>query len=76
MLVSTSIGENYALAAKKAGDPVRLAFMPEDPRSAEEKLELLGERLRAAADKSRPVPRQAIENALKPSQEQTPGARC
>ncbi len=41
--------------------------MPEEKKNAEEKLRLLGERLRAGAAKIRPVPKEVIENALKPT---------
>ncbi len=43
--------------------------MPDEQKSAEEKLRLLGERLRAGAAKIRPVPNQVIEQALKPVQD-------
>jgi transcriptional/translational regulatory protein YebC/TACO1 len=44
--------------------------MPNEQRSAEQKLRLLGEKLRAGAAKIRPVPKDVIEKALKPSKGQ------
>jgi hypothetical protein len=42
--------------------------MPDELKTPEEKLKLLGERLREGAAKIRPVPKQVLDDALKPNQ--------
>lgn len=42
--------------------------MPDENQEVEEKLSLLGEKLRAGAANIRPVPKEVLEQALKPTQ--------